>query len=137
MTTLSDAWRGYNSSVMAYGQTGSGKSYCMMGPNPASFSQPGGSEREGIVPRLCRRLFQLADHCNSGARRDAAAGVEFVRVEVSYVELYNEEIRDLLNPGSGPLKLRETPATGVVVQVRLRVPPPVPACCPCARVRPS
>ena len=117
MATLTDAWRGYNSSVMAYGQTGSGKSYCMMGPNPSSFLQPGGSVREGIVPRLCRRLFQLADHVNSGDNLSGMQSPEFLRVEVSYVELYNEEIRDLLNPSSGALRLRESPATGVVVQV--------------------
>ena len=102
--------------VTRYGQTGSGKSYCMMGPNPSSFQQPGGSHREGIIPRLCRRLFQLAEYKNR--LKGAQAGAEMVRVEVSYVELYNEEIRDLLNPASGSLKLRESPATGVVVQVR-------------------
>ena len=116
MTTLADAWRGLNSSVMAYGQTGSGKSYCMMGPNPAAFLQRA-QDQEGIVPRLCHRVFQLAHHARKRRRRGHSDGYNHVRVEISYVELYNEEIRDLLHPSSGPLRLRETPATGVVVQV--------------------
>ena len=82
------AFRGYNCTVMAYGQTGSGKTYSM-----GSSSNSGVSEDAlGIIPRVVRDLY---------AQVEIAAG-RGVRVEtrVSYLEIYNEELRDLLHPSA-------------------------------------
>jgi hypothetical protein len=82
------AFRGYNCTVMAYGQTGSGKTYSM-----GSSSNSGVSENAlGIIPRVVHDLY---------AQVEIAAG-RGVRVEtrVSYLEIYNEELRDLLHPSA-------------------------------------
>ncbi|CAE7885288.1 kif1, partial [Symbiodinium sp. KB8] len=120
---LRDAWLGYNTAIIAYGQTGSGKSYCMLGVDPAvgaalteeAYSvpdaRPDGGGLRGLIPRLCTGLFDLITHTTASS----AGGT--VQVEVSYLEVYNEEIRYLLAPQQGgPLKVRESPTVGVVVQ---------------------
>ncbi|XP_051939893.1 kinesin-like protein KIF16B isoform X2 [Hippocampus zosterae] len=99
---LEAAFEGYNACVLAYGQTGSGKSYTMMG-NPGDA---------GLIPRICEALFgRVAD----AARRDEAS----FRAEVSYLEIYNERVRDLLRRKSAQasnLRVREHPKDGPYVQ---------------------
>eukprot|EP01043_Picozoa_sp_COSAG02_P069275 COSAG02_NODE_11806_length_1651_cov_1.351160_1_plen_224_part_10 len=105
---LESAWEGYNCSLFAYGQTGSGKSFSMVG-NAASDDVLGGSQA-GIVPRVCRTMFDRI-----GAMDDPA--VTF-KVETSMIEIYNEQVRDLFNPTNAPpggLKVREHPSTGPFV----------------------
>ena len=91
---LDNAFRGYNACIFAYGQTGSGKSYTMLG----SEDQP------GIIPRLCVSLFERigGSDARSGGALDA-------KVEVSYMEIYNEKVFDLLDLTSNKsgLKVRE------------------------------
>lgn len=96
---LSNAFDGYNACVFAYGQTGSGKTYTMMG-------QPGD---DGIIPRLCQELFARTSTADEGTVHT---------VEVSYLEIYQERVRDLLAVGDGGpvLKVREHSATGPYVQ---------------------
>ncbi|MCJ8745409.1 hypothetical protein PDJAM_G00129810 [Pangasius djambal] len=77
---LENAFQGYNACIFAYGQTGSGKSYSMMG----SVDQP------GLIPRLCCSLFERVG-------REQSESHTF-KVEVSYMEIYNEKVRDLLDP---------------------------------------
>eukprot|EP00730_Choanoeca_flexa_P007329 TRINITY_DN12314_c0_g1_i1.p1 TRINITY_DN12314_c0_g1~~TRINITY_DN12314_c0_g1_i1.p1 ORF type:complete len:1647 (+),score=500.84 TRINITY_DN12314_c0_g1_i1:66-5006(+) len=98
---LDGAFEGYNICIFAYGQTGAGKSFTMMGaPEP---------DLQGIIPRLCKDLFQrIADQTNE---------LNSFSVEVSYLEIYNEKVRDLLNPRStGNLKVREHPVLGPYVE---------------------
>uniref|UniRef100_A0A1B0C2G2 Kinesin motor domain-containing protein n=1 Tax=Glossina palpalis gambiensis TaxID=67801 RepID=A0A1B0C2G2_9MUSC len=87
---LDKAFEGYNACLFAYGQTGSGKSYSMMGSDPFSrdnFNQNALSCEAGIIPRFCYQLFHYLE-----AHRE-----EFhVEIEVSYFEIYNERIHDLL-----------------------------------------
>jgi hypothetical protein len=73
---------GYNACIFAYGQTGSGKSYTMMGTD--------GTDDEGIIPRLCHDLFTRIDQEKSETKQ--------FKVEASYMEIYNEKVRDLLDP---------------------------------------
>ena len=73
---------GYNTCVFAYGQTGSGKSFTMMGSE--------GDEQKGLVPRLCENLFE-----NIGFK---SSDDHLFKIEVSYMEIYNEKVRDLLDP---------------------------------------
>jgi kinesin family protein 1 len=96
---LDNAFKGYNNCIFAYGQTGSGKSYSMMGYG----------QEFGVIPRICRDMFERIE------------GVEdrnlTFTVEVSYLEIYNERVRDLLNPATkGNLRVREHPSTGPYVE---------------------
>ncbi|KAM9339439.1 kinesin-like protein KIF13B [Symphorus nematophorus] len=85
---LDNAFMGYNACIFAYGQTGSGKSYTMMGS----------AEQPGLIPRLCSSLF-------SRTVQEAREGESFT-VEVSYMEIYNEKVRDLLDPKGSRQALR-------------------------------
>ncbi|KAM6311793.1 stAR-related lipid transfer protein 9 [Aegotheles albertisi] len=101
-SVLSGAFRGYNICLFAYGQTGSGKTYTMMG-TPASI---------GLTPRICEGLFSRKDDYS-----DQAASC---RVKVSFLEIYNERVRDLLKQSDRKkpytLRVREHPETGPYVQ---------------------
>ena len=98
---LDNAFQGYNNCIFAYGQTGSGKSYSMMGY---------GSEA-GVIPKICADMFKRID-----AVQTADPNIKCT-VEVSYLEIYNERVRDLLNPSTkGNLKVREHPSTGPYVE---------------------
>ncbi|KAM4536943.1 kinesin-like protein KIF1C isoform 2-T3 [Odontesthes bonariensis] len=98
---LLHAFEGYNVCIFAYGQTGGGKSYTMMGKQ-----EPG---QEGIIPQLCEELFQ-----RTGENTDPDLTYS---VEVSYMEIYCERVRDLLNPKSqGTLRVREHPILGPYVE---------------------
>ncbi|PSK42217.1 Kinesin-like protein unc-104 [Elsinoe australis] len=97
---LDNAFQGYNNCIFAYGQTGSGKSYSMMGY---------GAE-EGVIPKICRDMFERIGQIQQDPNVTCT-------VEVSYLEIYNERVRDLLNPSTkGNLKVREHPSTGPYVE---------------------
>ena len=97
---LDNAFQGYNNCIFAYGQTGSGKSYSMMGYG----------EQAGVIPRICRDMFERITEIQKDKN-------ESVTVEVSYLEIYNERVRDLLNPATkGKLRVREHPSTGPYVE---------------------
>ncbi|XP_051042366.1 kinesin-like protein KIF28 [Phodopus roborovskii] len=96
---LDSAWRGYNATLLAYGQTGSGKSYSMVG-----FGT-----NKGIIPRVCEELFQ--------AMKTQKKNME-PQVMFSMLEIYNEQIRDLLSRTKTPggLKVREDQQLGFFVE---------------------
>ncbi|XP_058143564.1 kinesin-like protein KIF16B isoform X4 [Dasypus novemcinctus] len=99
---VKSAFEGYNACVFAYGQTGSGKSYTMMGNSGDS----------GLIPRICEGLFS---QINETTRWDEAS----FRTEVSYLEIYNEHVRDLLRRKSSKtfnLRVREHPKEGPYVE---------------------
>ncbi|XP_076419626.1 kinesin-like protein KIF1B isoform X13 [Peromyscus maniculatus bairdii] len=98
---LLHAFEGYNVCIFAYGQTGAGKSYTMMGKQEES--------QAGIIPQLCEELFEkINDNCNEEMSYS---------VEVSYMEIYCERVRDLLNPkNKGNLRVREHPLLGPYVE---------------------
>uniref|UniRef100_A0A3P8ZWM6 Kinesin-like protein KIF16B n=1 Tax=Esox lucius TaxID=8010 RepID=A0A3P8ZWM6_ESOLU len=99
---LKAAFQGYNACIFAYGQTGSGKSYTMMG-NPGDA---------GLIPRICEGLFS---RIAGMTRWDEAS----FRTEVSYLEIYNERVRDLLRRKSTQtynLRVREHPKDGPYVE---------------------
>ncbi|XP_056399014.1 kinesin-like protein KIF1B isoform X13 [Hyla sarda] len=98
---LEHAFEGYNVCIFAYGQTGAGKSYTMMGKQEET--------QAGIIPQLCEELFEKIN-CNNND------DVSF-SVEVSYMEIYCERVRDLLNPkNKGNLRVREHPLLGPYVE---------------------
>ncbi|XP_074539167.1 kinesin-like protein KIF13A isoform X6 [Halichoeres trimaculatus] len=96
---LENAFQGYNACIFAYGQTGSGKSFSMMG----------NGEQPGLIPRLCCSLFERV-------HREENESHTF-KVEVSYMEIYNEKVRDLLDPKGSrqSLKVREHKVLGPYV----------------------
>ncbi|KAI2469481.1 kinesin heavy chain [Annulohypoxylon bovei var. microspora] len=97
---LDNAFQGYNNCIFAYGQTGSGKSYSMMGYGKDA----------GIIPMICQDMFGRIEDL----QKDKTSRCT---VEVSYLEIYNERVRDLLNPSTkGNLKVREHPSTGPYVE---------------------
>ena len=92
---------GYHTCIFAYGQTGSGKSYTMMGT----------PDNPGLIPRTCEELFDRIAH-------EPSPNTNY-HVQVSYFEVYNEHVRDLLTPRTNPpiyLKIRESQKDGVYVQ---------------------
>ncbi|XP_056895770.1 kinesin-like protein KIF1B isoform X16 [Takifugu flavidus] len=99
---LQHAFEGYNVCIFAYGQTGAGKSYTMMGKQEEG--------QEGIIPMLCEDLFEKI---NGETNKE---GLSY-SVEVSYMEIYCERVRDLLNPkNKGNLRVREHPLMGPYVE---------------------
>ncbi|NXX15734.1 KIF14 protein, partial [Podargus strigoides] len=102
---LERAFEGYNVCLFAYGQTGSGKSYTMMGFD----------EDQGIIPRLCEDLFTQI------AQADKQQVIIY-HLEMSFFEVYNEKIHDLLvfkaenGQKKQPLRVREHPVLGPYVE---------------------
>ncbi|XP_067626488.1 kinesin-like protein unc-104 isoform X6 [Eurosta solidaginis] len=98
---LQHSFDGYNVCIFAYGQTGAGKSYTMMGKQE--------EHQEGIIPMICKDLFNRIHDTESNELKYS--------VEVSYMEIYCERVRDLLNPkNKGNLRVREHPLLGPYVE---------------------
>lgn len=102
---LSHNFEGFHTCIFAYGQTGSGKSYTMMGT----------PEQPGLIPRYCEDLFRRI--------REEPEDNTTYNVHVSYFEIYNEHVRDLLVHKASSrdhdqhfLKIRESRQDGVYVQ---------------------
>ncbi|XP_041831871.1 kinesin-like protein KIF3C [Melanotaenia boesemani] len=100
---IDSALAGFNGTIFAYGQTGTGKTYTMQG----AWLDP---EKRGVIPNAFDHIFTHISRSQSDKQ---------YLVRASYLEIYREEIRDLLNPNPGStrgLELRESPETGVYVQ---------------------
>ena len=96
---VQSALDGYKVCLFSYGQTGSGKTHTMLGA--------GSGPEAGIIPRAVRKVLEQAETLR-------AKGYEYV-MEASYVEIYNEQIRDLLKPGGDhdeKLSIAVNPAGG-------------------------
>jgi kinesin family protein 3/17 len=97
---VSGVLEGFNGTIFAYGQTGTGKTYTMDGKSTG--------EHRGIVPRAFEHIFE---HMATNGENQ-----QFM-VTVTYVEIYNDELRDLLATGEGEaLKIREDPQHGVTIR---------------------
>ncbi|XP_058514255.1 chromosome-associated kinesin KIF4A isoform X2 [Ochotona princeps] len=98
-------FKGYNATVLAYGQTGSGKTYSMGGAYTADQEN---EPTVGVIPRVIQLLFK---------EMDKKSDFEFT-LKVSYLEIYNEEILDLLCPSrekAGQINIREDPKEGIKI----------------------
>lgn len=94
---------GFNGTIFAYGQTGTGKTYTMQGV----WTDP---EKRGVIPNAFDHIFTHISRSQSDKQ---------YLVQASYLEIYLEEIRDLLDPKHGSsraLELRESPESGVYVR---------------------
>ncbi|KAG7461065.1 hypothetical protein MATL_G00206060 [Megalops atlanticus] len=102
LTSLLD---GYNVCIMAYGQTGSGKTHTMIGSQNEDPMGPGGAPLQGVIPKAATELFRLISEKPADSHT----------VEVSVVEVYNNEVFDLLSKdgeGSGAKRDVITTSTG-------------------------
>uniref|UniRef100_A0A8C0F953 Kinesin family member 15 n=1 Tax=Bubo bubo TaxID=30461 RepID=A0A8C0F953_BUBBB len=98
---------GYNGTIFAYGQTGSGKTFTMMGPSDSdNFTH----SLRGVIPRSFEYLFFLIER----EKEKAGNGKSFL-CKCSFIEIYNEQIFDLLDSASAGLLLREHIKKGVFV----------------------
>ncbi|CBZ49774.1 kinesin-ii motor protein, related [Neospora caninum Liverpool] len=100
VSIVESVMEGYNGTIFAYGQTGTGKTHTMVGSETCYVGK-------GIIPRSFEHIFSKVG-CSSGKR---------YLVQASFLEIYNEEIRDLLakNP-KGRLELKDHPGSGVYVK---------------------
>ncbi|KAJ3130999.1 kinesin-like protein Klp8 [Physocladia obscura] len=111
---LDHAFNGYNVCLFAYGQTGSGKSYTMMGISHSSTEM-------GVIPRTCQDIFSRINESTGDDPNKSFT------VMVSYIEIYNEKVRDLLsstNNGTrapSNLRIREHPQLGPYVEDLSRI----------------
>ncbi|KAG8554020.1 hypothetical protein GDO81_003631 [Engystomops pustulosus] len=98
-------FKGYNATVLAYGQTGSGKTFSMGG---AYTHDQENEPTVGVIPRVVKALFKEIEQ---------RADWEFL-LKVSYLEIYNEEILDLLfapRDKASPISIREDPKEGIKI----------------------
>ncbi|XVF01191.1 hypothetical protein REPUB_Repub04eG0067300 [Reevesia pubescens] len=101
---------GYNSCMFAYGQTGSGKTYTMLGEIEDLELKP--SSQRGMTPRIFEFLFariQAEEEIRSDEKLK-------YNCKCSFLEIYNEQITDLLDPSATNLLLREEVKKGVYVE---------------------
>ncbi|KAG9295474.1 hypothetical protein G9A89_013503 [Geosiphon pyriformis] len=103
---VDDVIGGYNGTVFAYGQTGSGKTFTMMGADIDN------EELKGLIPRIVEQIFHDII--------ESPSTMEYT-VKVSYMEIYMEKIRDLLNPQNDNLPIHEEKNRGVYVKGLLEV----------------
>lgn len=101
---------GYNSCMFAYGQTGSGKTYTMLGDIDELEVKP--SPNRGMTPRIFEFLFARI-RAEEESRRDECLKYN---CKCSFLEIYNEQVTDLLDPSSSNLLLREDIKKGVYVE---------------------
>ncbi|KAG7395887.1 hypothetical protein PHYBOEH_003091 [Phytophthora boehmeriae] len=115
-----DFLQGYNCTIFAYGQTGSGKTHTILGPKDGVLVSA--DEEGGIISRVAKDLYLQAENAKSDP----------IELTVSFVEIYMEQIRDLLSPSSnssnigtptnGGLKIRESAQHGVYIEEMTRIP---------------
>ena len=91
---------GFNGTIFAYGQTSSGKTHTMNGPDITDV------EMQGIIPRMVRTVFNRIE--------TSSENMEFT-VKVSMTEIYNEKIKDLLDPRKVDLKIHEEKGKGIYI----------------------
>jgi kinesin family protein 5 len=97
---IEDVIGGYNGTMIAYGQTGTGKTYTMMGDDFYS-------DLKGITPRAASLVFETVSQSDGET--------EYI-FKCSMMEIYKEKLRDLLNPQSTSLRIKESLTKGIYVQ---------------------
>ncbi|KAL4472345.1 hypothetical protein ABPG72_002828 [Tetrahymena utriculariae] len=97
---VESVFEGYNGTIFAYGQTGCGKTHTMMG-------DPSDDQNKGIIPRTFSHIIQVIEN---------ESKKEFL-VRCSYIEIYNEEIHDLLSKDvKARYELKESPEKGIFIK---------------------
>jgi kinesin family member 15 len=115
-TTVQHCLEGFNSSIFAYGMTGSGKTHTMLG---ASSRMPDGSLDQlcGLAPRVFDALFAAITQREQGVPSATDPTSLRFTVKCSFLEIYNEEVTDLLDPAATGLQIRDGDSKrGIYVQ---------------------
>ncbi|KAL8131702.1 kinesin-like protein KIN-12F [Apium graveolens] len=103
---------GYNTSILAYGQTGSGKSYTMWGPPSAMLETNIANGQQGVAPRIFQMLFSEIQR-EQEISEDKQINYQ---CRCSFLEIYNDQIGDLLDPTQRNLKIKDDIKTGFYVE---------------------
>jgi Kinesin-like protein len=102
---LDNVLNGYNSTIFAYGMTGAGKTFTMFGD---IYNSTGGLEvHPGIITLIVNDVFLSFE-------KERENGYEF-NLKFSYIEIYNEQTRDLLSPTTENLMIVEDPQKGIII----------------------
>jgi len=99
--TVDDVLNGYNGTILAYGQTGSGKTYTMYGPDIYD------NDIKGIIPRAAQDIF---------AQCELKENVNEIEITCAILELYKENLKDLLAEQPMDLRIKESPEKGIYVE---------------------
>lgn len=100
------AFEGFNATILAYGQTGSGKTYTMGSASSLRLAE----EEYGIIPRVIQTIFELIQ------QKESEDANSTFRVRVQFLEIYGEELRDLLDPNNATkVTIREAALGGVYI----------------------
>jgi kinesin family protein 3/17 len=91
---------GYNGTIFAYGQTGCGKTFIMMGVQEDE-------QLKGIIPRTFSQIITMVENTDEQKK---------YLVRCSFLEIYNEEVHDLLSEQKSNLELKESPEKGVFIK---------------------
>ena len=101
---MNDIFRGYNGTIMAYGQTGSGKTYTMFGrslmDNERGLNKNVYDEEKGIVQRAVHQIFEY---------RNQKKEEKSINIYVSFMQIYLNQITDLLDKKNGVLFSKDKP----------------------------
>ena len=113
---LADALhRGVHGCLLAYGQTGAGKTFTMQGPEGLEGSRRGEEEKQsqrGLIQRTFERVFNLVER---SATVGSASGTKVEsNCSCNYLQIYNEQVQDLLNPSSESTVLIREDRDGLV-----------------------
>ncbi|GMP65155.1 hypothetical protein CsSME_00026088 [Camellia sinensis var. sinensis] len=109
---VKNALAGYNTTILAYGQAGSGKSYTMWGPPSAMVENQASNSHQGIVPRIFQMLFSEIQR-----EKENSEGKQInFQCRCSFLEIYNEQIGDLLDPTQRNLEIRDDTKHGFCVE---------------------
>jgi len=113
---------GYNSTIFAYGQTGTGKTHTIIGPLESLFDDK--NENFGLIPNILNFLFEQKEEAKKIIKESSKEKVEKVdyNLSCSCIEIYNEQLIDLLNNSTQfdkadeILKIREDPKKGMYIE---------------------
>ncbi|KAA8523588.1 hypothetical protein F0562_010011 [Nyssa sinensis] len=109
---VKNALAGYNTSVLAYGQTGSGKTYTMWGPPSAMVEGHSADSHQGIVPRIFQMLLSEIQR-----EQENSEGKQInYQCRCSFLEIFNEQIWDLLDPTQRNLEIKDDAKNGFYVE---------------------
>ena len=113
VNVVRNAFAGYNCCVFAYGQSGAGKTHTMMGSE----------DNLGLIPRICRALYEQQggeynenQPNNQSNENQPNNQTKKYKIEMSYLEIYSEEVRDLLSKENTELKIRQHPKYGIYIE---------------------
>ncbi|KAL5218505.1 hypothetical protein ABZP36_019189 [Zizania latifolia] len=109
---IDSALAGFNASLVCYGQSGTGKTYTMWGALAAMVDSSSDHADRGIVPRVFQNLFAQIQ----GRQESSPDSQTSYQCRCSFLEVYNEQINDLLDPSQRNLPIRENAGNGIHVE---------------------